>query len=230
VAREIAMNLFEEYKKRREQYGMRAVDAYRSVSHAAAETWRKELRQWDFNVNMIRSNMTETHDKTWVHQLPSGHVLIVLASYDYDVDQLDGLCKVEHHRHKDYREQEVVSHKDGTYWIHTNDGYALVELDDGGIETAWYRKQGMAKQVAIETAIAARKKMVDWIENYVQGNVSYGCFEVRIVRPDEYSDDGENAETVSYAGPLGEVECDDEEYLLDTLNELFNEATHGLTL
>lgn len=224
------MNLFEEYKKRRENYGLKASEAYRSVSHAAAATWRKELRQWDFNVNMILSNMTDKHEKAWVHQLPSGHVIMVLASYDYDVDQLDGLCKVEHHRYLTYKDQTVVSHKDGTYWINTNDGYALVKLEDGGIETGWYRKQGMAKQPAIERAIESRKKMVDWIENYVQGNVSYGCFEVRILRPDEYEDQGEDATPVCDAGPLCGVECDDEDYLLDTLNELFDEAAHGLTL
>ena len=224
------MNLFKEYKKLREKYEMPAKDAYRSVSHAAAEAWRKELRQWDFNTRMILSNMTEKHSKVWVHQLPSGHVLMVLASYDYDVDQLDGLCKVEHHSYRTYEDQEVVSHKDGTYWISTSDGYAIVELEDGGIETEWYRKQGMAKQPAIERAIESRRKMIDWIEDYVQGNVIYGCFEVRILRPDEYEDHGEDATPVCEAGPLGGVECDDEEYLLDTLNELFSEATHGLTL
>jgi hypothetical protein len=72
--------------------------------------------------------------------------------------------------------------------------------------------------------------MVDWIENYVQGNVSYGCFEVRIVRPDDYEDQDVSAPIVCDAGPLGGVECDDEYYLLSTLNELFDEATHGLTL
>ncbi len=224
------MNLFEEYKKARAEHCLTAKEAYRSVSHKAAETWRKELRQWDFNVRMILSNMTENHKKAWVHQLPSGHVLTVLASFDYDVDQLDGLCKVEHHRHKDYREQEVVSHKDGTYWIEAQDGYALVEMDDGGIETGWYRKKGMAKQPAIEQAIESRKKMVDWIEEYVRGHITYGCFEVRVLRPDDYEDHGENAPIVCDAGPLGGVECDDEEYLLSTLNELFDEATHGLTL
>lgn len=224
------MNLFNGYKKLREKYEMPAKDAYRSVSHAAAEAWRKELRQWDFNTRMILSNMTDKHGKAWVHQLPSGHVLMVLASYDYDVDQLDGLCKVEHHSYRTYKDQEVVSHKDGTYWISTNDGYALVELDDGGIETGWYRKKGMAKQPAIEQAIESRKKMVSWIEDYVQGNVSYGCFEVRILRPDEYEGNGTDATPVCEAGPLGGVECDDEEYLLSTLNELFDEATHGLTL
>ena len=110
------------------------------------------------------------------------------------------------------------------------DAGPLVELEDGGIETGWYRKQGMAKQPAIERAIESRKKMVDWIENYVQGNVSYGCFEVRILRPDEYEVQGEDATHVCDAGPLGGVECDDDEYLLGTLNELFNEATHRLTL
>lgn len=224
------MNLFEEYKKARAEYGLTAKEAHRSVSHKAAETWRKELRQWDFNVNMILSNMTENHKKVWVHQLPSGHVLMVLASYDYDVDQLDGLCKLEHHRYPTYEDQTVVSHKDGTYWISTNDGYARVELDDGGIETGWYRKKGMAKQPAIEQAIESRKKMVNWIEDYVQGNVTYGCFEVRVLRPDEYEDHGENAPIVCDAGPLGGVGCDDEECLLSTLNELFDEATHGLTL
>ena len=174
--------------------------------------------------------MADHHGKAWVHQLPSGHVLMVLASYDYDVDQLDGLCKVEHHRHKDYREQEVVSHKDGTYWIETQDGYALVELEDGGIETGWYRKKGMAKQPAIERAIEARKKMVNWIENYVQGNVCYGCFEVRILHPAEYEDHDAEAPPICEAGPLGGVDCDDEDCLLSTLNELFDEATHGLTL
>lgn len=224
------MNLFEEYKKVRSKYDTPAKEAHRMVSHKAAETWRKELRGWDFNVRTITSNMTDKHKKTWVHQLPSGHVLMVLASYDYDVDQLDGLCKVEHHNYRAHRDQEVVSHKDGTYWISTNAGYALVELDDGGIETGWYRKKGCAKQVAIERAIESRKNMVNWIENYVQGNVSYGCFEVRILRPDEYEDEGEDATPVCDAGPLGGVECDDDEYLLSTLNELFDEATHGLTL
>ena len=224
------MNLFEEYKKLRSKYGMPAKEAYRSVSYKAAETWRKELRGWDFNLRMILSNMTDKHGKAWVHQLPSGHVLMVLASYDYDIDPLNGVCKVRHQDRCAYENQEVVSHKDGTYWISTNDGYALVELDDGGIETGWYRKKGMAKQPAIEQAIESRKKMVNWIEDYVQGNVSYGCFEVRILRPDEYEYHGTDATPVCEAGPLGGVECDDEEYLLDTLNELFSEATHGLTL
>lgn len=117
------MNLFNEYKKRRSEDNMTAAQAYKSASYKAAELWRKELRGWDFNIRMILSNMTETHRKVWVHQLPSGHVLMVLASYDYDgVDQLDWLCKLEHHRHKEYRDQEVVSHKDGTYWISTNVG------------------------------------------------------------------------------------------------------------
>lgn len=224
------MNLFEEYKKLRAAHDMTAAQAYKSASHKAATLWKKELRGWDFNLRMILSNMTESHRKVWVHQLPSGFVLMVKASYDYDVDQLDGLCKVEHHTYREHRDQECVSHKDGTYWISTNDGYALVEMEDGGIETGWYRKRGMAKQPAIERAIEARKRQVAWIEDYVQGNCTYGCFEVCILRPDEYTDDGENATTVSYAGPLGGVECDDEEYLLDTLNELFDEATHGLTL
>ena len=224
------MNLFEEYKKLRSKYDMTAAQAYRSVSYKAAETWRKELRGWDFNVRMILSNMTEAHRKVWARQLPSGFVLMVKASYDYDVDRLDGLCKVEHHKYREYRDQECVSHEDGTYWISTNDGYALVEMEDGGIETGWYRKKGMAKQPAIERAIEARKKQVGGIEDYVQGNCAYGCFEVCILRPDEYEDDGEDATPVSYAGPLGGVDCDDEEYLLETLNELFDEATHGLTL
>lgn len=224
------MNLFDEYKKLRAAHDMTAAQAYKSASHKAATLWKKELRGWDFNVRMILSNMTEKHRKVWFHQAPSGFVIMVKAGFDYDVDQLDGLCRVEHHRHKDYREQEVVSHKDGTYWVETQDGYALVEMDDGGIETGWWRKQGYAKQPAIERAIESRKKMVSWIEDYVQGNCTYGCFEVCILRPDEYSDDGENAEPVSYAGPLGSVECDDEEYLLETLNELFDEASHGLTL
>lgn len=223
------MNLFEEYKKLRSKYDMPAKEAYRSVSHAAAEAWRKELRQWDFNVRMILSNMTENHKKAWVHQLPSGHVLMVLASYDYDVDQLDGLCKVEHHGYREYRDQECVSHEEGTYWISTNDGYALVEMEDGGIETGWYRKRGMAKQPAIERAIEARKKMVNWIEDYVQGNCTYGCFEIRIM-PAGSEDDTGSDKPVATAGPLGGVDCDDEDYLLDTLNELFDEATRGLTL
>lgn len=224
------MNLFDEYKKLRWKYDLPAAQAHRSVKHKAAELWRKELRGWGFNVRMILSNMTDNHRKVWVHQAPSGFVIMVKASFDYDVDQLDGLCKVEHHRHKDYREQEVVSHKDGTYWIETRYGYALVEMDDGGIETGWWRKQGYAKQPAIEQAIESRKKMVDWIEKYVRGDIAYGCFEVRILRPDEYEDDGEAATPVSCAGPLSGVDCDDEEYLLETLNELFDEAAHGLTI
>ena len=224
------MNLFDEYKKRRSEDGMTAAQAYKAASYKAAEAWRKELRGWYFNLRMIVSNMTEKHRKVWFHQAPSGFVITVKASFDYDVDQLDGMCRVEHHRHKEYRDQEVVSHKDGTYWIETQDGYALVELDDGGIETGWFRKQGYAKQPAIERAIESRKKMVSWIEDYVQGNRTYGCFEVCILRPDEYSDDGENAKTVSYAGPLGGVDCDDDEYLLETLNELFDEAAHELTI
>lgn len=211
------MNLFEEYMKCRKG-GARAIEAHRATKHKAAEMWRKELRGWDFNIRMIVSNMTKRHRKTWVQQLPSGYVLMVLASYDYDVDQLDGLCKVEHHRYKEHKDQTVISHRDGSYWISTNDGYALVEFDDGGIETGWYRKQGYAKQPAIERAIESRKSMVEWIEDYVQGNVSYGAFEVRILRPDDYDDHGEGAPIVCDAGPLGGVECDDDEHLLSTLN------------
>ena len=221
------MNLFEEYKKLRSKYDMPAVQAHRSVKHAAAEMWRKELRGWDFDVRSIVANMNENQRRVWLHTLPSGHLLMVKGSYDYDVDQLDGLCKVEHHRHKDNSDQVVVSHKDGTYWISTSDGYAIVELEDGGIETEWYRKQGMAKQPAIERAIESRRKMIDWIEDYVQGNYSYGCFEVVILPVGSTNEDDP---PVGEAGPLGGVECDDEDYLLDTLNELFSEAAHGLTL
>ena len=221
------MNLFEEYKKLRAAHDMTAAQAYKSASHKAAEMWRKELRGWDFNLRMIFSNMTEIHRKVWVHQLPSGHLLMVKGSYDYSVDQLDGLCTVEHRRYKPNDDQVVVSHKDGTYWIDTSDGYALVELDDGGIETGWFRKQGAAKQVAVERAVESRRKMVDWIEDYVRGNRAYGCFEVLIL---PVGAEDEDDPPVGEAGPLGGVECDDEEYLLETLNELFDEATHGLTL
>lgn len=225
------MNLFKEYSELRRKHDMSAAEAHRVVKFKAAALWRKELRGWDFNLRMILSNMTDKHEKAWVHQLPSGHVIMVLASYDYDVDQLDGLCKVEHHRYLTYKDQTVVSHKDGTYWINTNDGYAIVELEDGGIETAWYRKKGMAKQPAVERAIEARKKMVSWIEDYVQGNCTYGCFEVAIYPPTSGDEDYDSdIEAVAIAGPLGGVDCDDEEYLLDTLNELFDEAAHGLTL
>ena len=71
------MNLFEEYKKLRAAHDMTAAQAYKSASHKAAEMWRKELRGWDFNLRMIFSNMTEIHRKVWVHQLPSGHLLMV---------------------------------------------------------------------------------------------------------------------------------------------------------
>lgn len=223
------MNLFEEYKKLRAAHDMTAAQAYKSASHKAATLWKKELRGWDFNLRMILSNMTETHRKVWTKLLPSGHYLVVEASYDYDVDQLDGLCKVEHGAYREYRDQECVSHEDGTYWISTNDGYALVEMEDGGIETGWYRKKGMAKQPAIERAIEARKRQVAWIEDYVQGNCTYGCFEIRIM-PVGSDDDTGSDKPVATAGSLGGVECDDEEYLLSTLNELFDEATHGLTL
>ena len=221
------MNLFEEYKKLRAAHDMTAAQAYKSASYKAAEMWRKELRGWDFNLRMIFSNMTESHRKVWVHQLPSGHLLMVKGSYDYDVDQLYGWCKVEHRRYKPNDDQVVVSHKDGTYWIDTSDGYALVELDDGGIETGWFRKQGAAKQVAVERAVESRRKMVDWIEDYVRGNRAYGCFEVLIL---PVGAEDEDDPPVGEAGPLGGVECDDEEYLLEALNELFDEATHGLTL
>lgn len=221
------MNLFDEYRKLREKYNMTAAQAYRSASHKAAELWRKELRGWDFIVREIIGNMNgETMKSVWWTALPSGNWVVVKASFDYDVDQLDGLCRVEHHRHKEYRDQEVVSHKDGTYWVETQDGYALVEMDDGGIETGWWRKQGYAKQPAIEKAIETRMKMVSWIEDYVQGNCTYGCFEVCIMTPEGSKDDA----PISSAGPFGGVEMDDEDYLLDTLNELFDEASHGLTI
>ena len=224
------MNLFEEYKKLRAAHDMTAAQAYKSASRKAATLWKKELRGWDFNVRMITNNMTGDYRKVWVYQLPSGFVVMVKASYDDEADELDGLCTLEHKRYKEYRDCTVVSHRDGTYWIDTNDGYAIVEMEDGGIETGWWRKQGMAKQPAVERAIEARMEQVEWIEDYVRGNVAYGVFEVLILRPDEYEDRGEEATPVSYAGPLGGVEVDDEDYLLDTLNELFDEATHGLTL
>ena len=225
------MNLFKEYSELRRKHDMSAAEAHRVVKFKAAALWRKELRGWDFNLRMILSNMTEQHRKVWTKLLPSGYFIKVSAGYDYDVDQLDGMCTVEHHRSKDNREQEVISHEDGAYWVETNDGYAIVELEDGGIETGWYRKKGMAKQPAVERAIEARKKMVGWIEDYVQGNCTYACFEVAIYPPTSGDEDYDSdIEAVAIAGPLGGVDCDDEEYLLDTLNELFDEAAHGLTL
>jgi hypothetical protein len=220
------MNLFKEYKALRSKYNMRAEHAYNVVRSKAAQDWRVALRGWDFDLRGICSDMTSSHDTVWSHRLPSGHVLDVRASYDCDYNPLEGLCTVDLHNHKEYQNQWVVSHEEGTYWVETDREYALIELDDGGLCVDWYRKQGMSKQVAIETAIESRRAMVDWIEMCLKNDVAYGCIEVIIQR-----DIGGVAAPFAFAGPIGGVELGSgNEYLREALEDLLAEAEGGLNL
>lgn len=220
------MNLFEEYKALRTKYGMRAVDAKRSITHQAAVRWREALRGWDFDAAQISRQAGSKHEEVWRTQMPNGNWVSVEASYDTYNDGLDGLCELSYRVNDRYDGQEVISHADGEYIVWNNQEYVKVTHCDGGLETGWYRKNGYAKQPAILKAIENRKKQISWIEDYLQGNVNYVVLEVKIYPP-EYGDYDE-VESLASAGPLGGVEADEDEYLLDTLHELFEEALHDL--
>ena len=226
------MHSFDKYKELRKKYGMTAAHALRSLKHRAVHDWRVALRNWDFDVSNINRNTTQMHKEVWRHQMEDGNWVSVEASYDTDNDALDGLCEVSHKLPEKYKDQSVVSHDMGQYVVWTGSEYVVVTHNDGCLETAWYRHHGYAKQPALLAAIESRKKQIDWIEDYLQGNVNYVVLEVKIYPPEygDYDDDADDdeVESLASAGPLGGVEADEDEYLLDTLHELFEEALHDL--
>lgn len=213
--------LYNMYMERRKA-GYSSKEAVPSARYRLTERAKVALRGWDFDAELVLSRTKE--NLAWASENTHyGYTVAVFSALDYDGDELDGICSTmaRGHARLDVQPgQRVVSHEDGKYVL----GDVVVQLEDHGPGTAYYRKKGMAKQPAIERCVEDQLRTLDWVEKYRNGDVYYVGLEVRIYEAgaDTTGDDYLAEES------LWGVEATPER-VGEALNELFDEALNSLT-
>lgn len=213
--------MYNVYLERRKA-GRSSKEAVTSARYQLTERAKVALRGWDFDAELVLSCAAETSKRTY--EVSDGrYTVAVFSALDYDSAPLEGVCSTTR---KGYARldvqpgQRVVSHEDGKYVL----GDVVVQLEDHGPGTAYYRKKGMAKQPAIERCVEDQLRTLDWVEKYRNGDVYYVGLEVRIYEAgaDTTGDDYLAEES------LWGVEATPER-VGEALNELFDEALNSLT-
>lgn len=206
----------------RRKAGYSSKDAVTSVRYRLTERAKVALRGWDFDAELVLSGTRER--LAWASENTHyGYTVAVFSALDYDGDNLEGVCStmaMGYARLDVQPEQRVVSHEDGKYVL----GDVVVQMEDQFLDTAYYRKKGMAKQPAIERCVEDQLRTLDWVEKVLNGGVYYVGLEVRIY---ELGADTEGADCLAEAAVWG-VEATPE-YVGEVLNELFDEAMDSLT-
>lgn len=213
--------LYNVYVERRKA-GHSSKEAVTSARYELTQRAKVALRGWDFHAELVLSRTRES--LAWASaNAHYGYVVVVYSALDCYGDNLDGVCSTTH---KGYARldvqpgQRVVSHEDGKYVL----GDTVVQLENHNLDTAYYRKKGMAKQPAIERCIEGQLHLLDWVEKCLNGDVYYVGLEVRIY---EAGADTTGDDYLAEATLWG-VEATPE-YVGDVLNELFDEAMDSLT-
>lgn len=213
--------LYNVYLERRKA-GRSSKEAVTSARYRLTERAKVTLRGWDFDGELVLSRTRES--LAWASaNAHYGYTVAVFSALDYDGDELDGICEVTR---KGYARldvqpgQRVVSHEDGKYVL----GDRVVQLEDHGPGTAYYRKKGMAKQPAFERCVEDQLHLLDWVEKCLDGDVYNVGLEVRIY---EAGADTTGDDYVAEASLWG-VEATPE-HVGDVLNGLFDEAMDSLT-
>lgn len=227
------MNLFEEYMTLRRKHGLPASQALKGAKSRAVHQWKVALRGWDFNTEIIRTNMSDRETLLYRTQIGEGRELRVYGAYDRDSDLLDGYCTTSYRHTEDrHTNQMVISHEDGTYWVWTGSDWARARFSDR-LDTKHFRAQGYAKQPAFEKAVESRRSQVEYVERCLQGDVYVGFFKVVIATCPgalaEDEDDDDAGEVLAESDGCGGVEYEDDAYFLEFLNEQYEEAVSSLT-
>lgn len=213
--------LYNVYMERRKA-GYSSKEAVPSARYRLTERAKVALRGWDFDAELVLSRTRES--LAWASANNHyGYTVAVFSALDYDSAPLEGVCEVTR---KGYAGldvqpgQRVVSHEEGRYVL----GDTVVQLEDHGPGTTYYRRNGMAKQPAIERCVEDQLRTLDWVEKYRNGDVYYVGLEVRIYEAgaDTTGDDYLAEES------LWGVEATPER-VGEALNELFDEALNILT-
>ena len=202
--------------------GRSSKDAVTSARYRLTERAKVALRGWDFDGELVLSRTRES--LAWASENNHyGYTVAVFSALDYDGDELDGICSTmaRGHARLDVQPgQRVVSHEEGVYVL----GNMVVQLEDHGPGTTYYRKKGMAKQPAVERCVEDQLRTLDWVDKYLKGDVYYVGLEVRLY---EAGADTDGDDCLAEASLWG-VEATPE-YVGEVLNELFDEALNSLT-
>jgi hypothetical protein len=211
--------LYNVYLERRKA-GYSSKDAVTSARYRLTERAKVALRGWDFDAELVLSRTQES--LAWASENNHyGYTVVVFSALDYDSDKLEGVCSTEYTARLDVQPgQRVVSHEEGVYVL----GDVVVKMEDHCLDTAYHRKQGMAKQPAIERCVEDQLRTLDWVEKVLNEGVYYVDLEVRIYEAGADTD-GDNC--LAEASLWG-VEATPE-YVGEALNKLFDEALDSLT-
>lgn len=213
--------LYNVYLERRKA-GYSSKDAVTSARYQLTERAKVALRGWDFDAELVLSRTRES--PAWASENNHyGYTVAVFSALDYDGDELDGICSTvaRGHARLDVQPgQRVVSHEEGVYVL----GDVVVQMEDHFLDTAYHRKQGMAKQPAIERRVEDQLRTLDWVKKILTGDVYYVGLEVRIY---ELGADTTGNDYLAEAALWG-VEATPER-VGEVLNELFDKALNSLT-
>lgn len=213
--------LYNVYMERRKA-GYSSKEAVTSARYELTQRAKVALRGWDFDAELVLSRTRES--LAWASANNHyGYTVAVFSALDYYGDKLEGVCSTvaRGYAHLDVQPgQRVVSHEEGEYVL----GDVVVQLENHSLDTAYYRKKGMAKQPAIERCVEDQLRTLDWVEKVLNGDVYYVGLEVRIY---EAGADTEGDDCLAEASLWGVEETP--EYVGEVLNELFDEAMDSLT-
>lgn len=213
--------LYNVYLERRKA-GYSSKEAVTSARYRLTERAKVALRGWDFDAELVISCAAEAFKRTY--EVSDGrYTVAVFSALDYDSAPLEGICSTTRkgHARLDVQPgQRVVSHEGGKYVL----GNMVVQLEDHGPGTTYYRKKGMAKQPAVERCIEDQLRTLDWVEKVLNGDVYYVGLEVRLY---EAGADTDGDDCLAEATLWG-VEATPE-HVGEVLNELFYEALNSLT-
>ena len=213
--------LYNVYLERRKA-GRSSKEAVTSARYRLTERAKVALRGWDFDAELVLSRTREI--LAWASENTHyGYTVAVFSALDYDGDKLEGVCSTmaRGYARLDVQPgQRVVSHEEGVYVL----GDVVVQLEDHFLDTAYHRKQGMAKQPAIERRVEDQLRTLDWVEKVLNGDVYYVDLEVRIYEAGAGMDDDDCLAEAALWG----VEATPE-HVGEVLNELFYEALNSLT-
>ncbi len=213
--------LYNAYLERRKD-GCSSKEAVTSARYRLTERAKVALRGWDFDAELVLSRTREI--LAWASENNHyGYTVAVFSALDYDGDKLEGVCSTmaRGYARLDVQPgQRVVSHEEGVYVL----GDVVVQLEDHGPGTTYYRKNGAAKQPAVERCVEDQLRTLDWVEKILKGDVYYVGLEVRIY---ELGADTTGNDYLAEAALWG-VEATPE-HVGEVLNELFYEALNSLT-
>jgi len=213
--------LYNVYLERRKA-GYSSKDSVTSARYRLTERAKVALRGWDFDAELVLSRTRKS--LAWASENNHyGYTVVVFSALDYDSDKLEGVCStmaMGYARLDVQPGQRVVSHEEGVYVL----GDVVVKMEDHCLDTAYHRKQGMAKQPAIERCVEDQLRTLDWVEKVLNDGVYYVDLEVRIY---EAGADTTGNDYLAEATRWG-VEATPE-YVGEVLNELFDEALDSLT-